>query len=254
MKISQKFVFAFSLVIITGCCKRPSMVRNAVTVTGDRLIKLTWSPNPESGTDFYRVYRCLSSSGYYELIAETPFEYFNDYAVYNGVTYFYALSAVNTCGEEGPLTDYLIYDTPRPQGFYASITDVSQNPATAGWDFSSYSRCDASSQVCDIYYEYTGSTGYIVCSDLSTDIQDMGWAYSFDDISYAPSGGWSPTGDAEAIVNHIYVIWTRTDNFAKIYVRQVTPTEIVFDWAYQTDPGNRELSIGLTDNNSVEIK
>lgn len=239
---------------IFGCCQRPDMVRNAVTVTGDRVVKIFWDKNDESNIDFYRVYRCYTASGYYELIAETHFEYFYDYAVTNGITYYYALSAVNGCGDEGSLTDYLIYDTPRPQGYFASICDITVNPELAGWDFSSYSHCDAQSPLCDIYYEVYNGTGYIVCADLSTDIQDMGWAYSFDDISYAPTTGWSTTGDATAVPNHIYVVWTRTNNYAKIYVRSVSSMEIIFDWAYQLEPGNRELSIGIRQNKSIETR
>ncbi|MBN1150125.1 hypothetical protein JXA84_02765 [candidate division WOR-3 bacterium] len=237
-----------------GCSQRPSMVQNAFTVTGDGEIRLYWDPNTESDIDFYRIYRSYTQSGFYELIAETPFECFIDYAVSNGVTYFYAVSAVNGYGEEGPLTNYLIYDTPRPEGYYASILDIYLDPSLAGWDFSSYSVCDAQSVVCDIYYEVYNGQGYIVCADLNTDIQDMGWVRCFDEISYAPTQGWSPTGDAVAIPNHVYIIWTRTDNYAKIFVRETNGDEIVFDWAYQLEPGNRELGINPDVYTSRETK
>lgn len=243
----KKFISAiiFIIIIFSGCLvyRIPSMVRYASSITGDNLIVLYWSYNPESNIDFYKIYRSLTPSGNYQLIAQTPYNEFCDYSVMNGITYFYAVSAINIHGEESPLTDYLIYDTPRPEGYYAYITDIYYFPETAGWDFSMFRACDANSQSCDIYYEYYRGTGYIVCGDIYTDIQDMGYAYTFDDVTYAPEYGWSPTGDEIVRIGHIYVIWTRDDHYAKIYVRNYDEYELLFDWAYQLDLGNRELSL-----------
>jgi hypothetical protein len=48
-------------------------------------------------------------------------------------------------------------------------------------------------------------------------------------------------------VGHCYVVWTRDDHYAKFRVTDIQPAaggvpdRVVFDWAYQVDPGNREL-------------
>ncbi|MEO0156993.1 MAG: hypothetical protein ABIL07_07755, partial [candidate division WOR-3 bacterium] len=68
-----------------------------------------------------------------------------------------------------------------------------------------------------------------------------GYTASFDEIGYAPDDGWSPTGIVEAIVGHTYVIWTWDNHFAKIRVASLKPGYVIFDWAYQVDPGNPEL-------------
>lgn len=250
-KIKKATEIICSLIIITlvtissGCYlyREPSMVRNAETVSGDNLVYLVWDRNHDSNIDYYRIYRSLTPSGEYRLIAETHYCDYYDYGVYNGVTYFYAISAVSIHGTEGPLTDYLIYDTPRPEGYYANMADMDYHPEHAGWDFSAFHNCDMNSSSCDIYYDYYQGTGYLVCADNYTDIQDLGYCYSFDDVTYAPEHGWSPSGEEIVSCGHIYVIWTRDNHFAKIYIRDYDSYEIIFDWAYQLDPGNRELGI-----------
>ena len=87
----------------------------------------------------------------------------------------------------------------------------------------------------------------MVAPFTDTDIQDAGYGSSLDAVDFAPSTGWSPSGTAELIVGHCYVvrITTTTANFyAKFRVTALTPDEVTFDWAYQTDPNNRELKSG----------
>lgn len=250
--MKKMFVVLFIILLSSCYYKRPQMIRNVKTISGDNVIYMSWDGCIGTDVDCFRVYRSNTQAGNYMLIAEIPYPYFDDYNVVNGVTYFYAISAINVRGEEGPLTDYIIYDTPRPEGYYANIADIYYYPEEGGWDFSAYRYCDYESPFCDIYYEVYQGTGYIVCADITTDIVDMGWVYSFDDISYAPEYGWSPTGDEIAIPGHVYIIWTRDDNYAKIMVREQNSRELIFDWAYQTDPGNRELSIEINNNAIIE--
>jgi len=47
----------------------------------------------------------------------------------------------------------------------------------------------------------------------------------------------------EVIFGHSYIIWTRDNHFAKLRVNGfIRAYGIVFDWAYQVDPGNPELA------------
>jgi hypothetical protein len=74
-----------------------------------------------------------------------------------------------------------------------------------------------------------------------TEIQDAGWAQSLDAVDFAPSAGWSPSGSVELVAGHCYVVWTHDDHYAKFRVTTVGPHRVQLDWAYQIDPGNREL-------------
>jgi hypothetical protein len=77
----------------------------------------------------------------------------------------------------------------------------------------------------------------------TTDIQDAGWRQDLDGVDYSPSLGWSPTGTAELVVGHCYIVWTHDDHFAKFRVTSLTPTQVTFDWAYQVAVGLRELGV-----------
>jgi hypothetical protein len=45
----------------------------------------------------------------------------------------------------------------------------------------------------------------------------------------------------EAIVGHCYIVWTHDNHFAKFRITSLDAQRVQFDWAYQVDPGNREL-------------
>ena len=101
----------------------------------------------------------------------------------------------------------------------------------------------------DIFFGYyVDTTGFIhqqiFVPDYSTDIQDAGYVSSLDAVDFAPESGWSPSGTVEAVAGHAYVVWTRDNHYAKFRVTAVGPTQVMLDWAYQIDPGNRELKAG----------
>ncbi|KPK99662.1 MAG: hypothetical protein AMJ91_07015, partial [candidate division Zixibacteria bacterium SM23_73_3] len=55
--------------------------------------------------------------------------------------------------------------------------------------------------------------------------------------------GWSQVGWVEVILGHSYIIWTRDNHYAKLRVVGFTRSYgVIFDWAYQVDPGNQELA------------
>jgi hypothetical protein len=133
-----------------------------------------------------------------------------------------------------------VHDTPRPEGYGVQLSDVKTSVTLSGYDFSTYSVTKYDDNWTDVFYETAGGVNYLeVWTD--TDIQDMGYTTSLDEITYAPASGWSPSRTVEAIAGHTYVVWTSDDHYAKVYVTSVTPTSITFSWAYQTAPGNREL-------------
>jgi len=124
--------------------------------------------------------------------------------------------------------------------YYGVMYDYHVFPSTAGYDFSTYSIGQYDDDFTDFFFENYNSRFYLnVWSD--TDIQDMGYSNSLDEISVAPESGWSPSRYTEAIEGHTYVIWTWDDHYAKVLVKSITSNSVVFDWAYQTATGNPEL-------------
>ena len=231
----------------------PAAPRGVYSVTGDHEVFLSWLDNTESDVLGYRVYRsdCADGPGCpYDLVTSTSSTSIVLSGLANGVTRYYAIAAFDRAGNESELSYETVFDTPRPEGFDAFLNNSEQTMGGAGWDFSAFIPRAADNPATDVYYGFNGGVHQMFAYDLATDIQDAGYAESLDAVDYAPVNGWSPTGTVELIVGHCYVVWTRDDHYAKFRVTELRPASgaapaiAVFDWAYQVDPGNRELRAG----------
>ena len=239
----------------------PAAPRGLFSVTGDGQVTLVWLANTETDVTGYRIYRadCGEPDCIYTRIAAIPATTGSEYVEYvvtglrNGETHFYAVAAVNRAGAEGDLSYNNVFDTPRPAGTGQTLNNFMVYSQNVGYDFSAASRTNGIAAPADIffgYYEDAAGIAYhqiftayddTTYSTFSTDIQDAGYVTSLDRVDFAPDSGWSSTGAVEAVVGHAYVVWTRDNHFAKIWVRAVDPATVTFDWAYQVAPGNREL-------------
>jgi hypothetical protein len=227
---------------------RPAPPQGVFSVTGDEAVYLYWYPNTEPDLAGYRVYRSLDPDRDYFLLAQLPpsATEFVDYGVTNGVTYYYALTAFDTEGLESRFNPELIFDTPRPEGT-VTLWNAVDRPDDCGYDFSSGRILPWDHPETDIFFEYTPEGGYRIYAantgqQAPTDIQDAGFVDP-DVIDWAPEDGWSFQGWAEAIPGHTYVVWTRDDHYAKIFVQGVDTEAVDLYWAYQVDRGNQELSV-----------
>lgn len=222
----------------------PAAPRGLYSVTGDQQVTLRWLANTESDVIGYRVYSSTCASGStcpYDRVGTATGTSFVVTGLNNGATRYYAIAAVDVAGNESPLTPEDIFDTSRPAGSGATLGNFVSSTSGAGWDFSAAISRSSADVLTDVYYGYNGSVHQMFARDLSTDIQDMGYASSLDVIDFAPSAGWSPSGTVELIPGHCYVVWTRDDHYAKFRVTGLTSSLTVFDWAYQTAAGNGEL-------------
>ncbi len=236
-----------TLVFVTGC-KAPNGVDTIApyppqglgTISLDNAVQIDWLPSQDANVDGYNIWRNLAPTGRFVMIGSTSQTYYVDATANNGTTYYYRVSAFDVAGNESEMSLEVVHDTPRPEGYGVQLSDAGTVPALGGYDFSAYSVERYDDTVTDVFFERAGGVNYLdVWSD--TDIQDMGYTTSLDEITAAPSNGWAPSKSVEAIAGHTYVVWTWDDHYAKMYVTSVSPTSITFDWAYQTTPGNREL-------------
>ncbi len=236
-----------ALVLAIGCktateadTTPPLPPQGISTISLDHAIDISWLPSQEPDVSGYNVWRNGSASGHFILIGTTSHAYFVDDAALNGTTYYYRLSAFDFGGNESALSAEVAYDTPRPEGYDVTLSDRTLDPASSGYDFSAFVAKRYDDHSTDIFFQNAGGVYYLnVWSD--SDIQDMGYTSSLDEISSAPVSGWAPSKSAEAIPGHTYVVWTWDDHYAKVLVKTVSPSTITFDWAFQTAPGNREL-------------
>lgn len=218
----------------------PSIPTAIFTISLDNAVQLDWASNTEEDLAGYHVWVSNRYDGSYTRIGSTKYPQFVDYGAENGVTYYYGVTAYDFDGNESEISRDVVYDTPRPEGYNVELYDYVWFPEASGYDFSTYSVGIYDDNFTDVFFENAGGVFYLnVWSD--TDIQDMGFTATLDDISVAPTNGWSPSGSAEAIKGHTYVVWTWDDHYAKVRVKDVTDSQVVFDWAYQTAPANPEL-------------
>jgi len=221
----------------------PAAPRGFYSVTGDGQVNLHWLPNTEQDVAGYRLYMapCASGSGCpYDRVGSTSATQFVVDGLTNGVTRFYAVAAVDHAGNESALSYETVFDTPRPAGS-ASLNNFVNGTAGAGWDFSAFATRSSGDPQVDIFFGYNGSVYQMFTPDVQTDIQDAGYASNLDAVDFAPADGWSPTGTAELIPGHCYIVWTRDDHYAKFRVTSVSASVVTFNWAYQTAAGNPEL-------------
>ena len=221
------------------------------SVTGDGQVRLQWLENTEGDLAGYRLYAAPCASGSscpYDRIGSTSATQFTVTGLTNGVTRYYAVSAVDRAGNESALSYGTVFDTPRPTGA-TTLTNFTVQSGTAGWDFNTFTRRAWDDVATDIYYGDNGSVKQMFTTSVEvtpgnfayTDIQDAGYASSLDKVDFAPTDGWSPTGTVELIPGHCYVVWTWDDHYAKFRVTELLSNYVNIDWAYQTATGNREL-------------
>ena len=256
-----KLLGVLILLIMAGCrlvepdTEPPAVPVGLTSITGDREVYLCWYPNQEEDLGGYKVYRSLQPYGFYRLIAVVHSPYYVDEGLTNGVTYYYAVSAFDRAGNESDLTPEIVHDTPRPEGRGVILLDYRSYPSSSGFSFALEEPVHYSSNSCDIYYEYDDDYGlhFMNVTD-GTDIQDFGYTESLDEINWAPESGWSGLGWVELIEGHSYIVWTRDNHFAKFRVTELGEGFVKFDWAYQVDPGNPELSAELSSDNAEEVR
>lgn len=231
----------------------PAAPRGAYSVTGDGQVFLHWLANTESDLAGYRIYEspCATGSGcLYQRIGITTGTSFRVDGLANGETRFFDVSAVDVAGNESEPSDLILFDTPRPEGVGRVLANYVESTPGSGYDFSDFAVRDWDHAETDMFFGYDGSVYQMFVPDLGTDIQDAGFGDDLDVVDYAPTAGWSPSGSVEMVVGHCYIVWTRDDHYAKFRVTQIRPAEtgvparVVLDWAYQVDPGNRELRAG----------
>jgi hypothetical protein len=227
----------------------PSAPTGVSVINGDNRVDIYWNANRESDVAGYNIYYSYTYDGKYTLIGSTVNNYFIDDGAVNGETYYYAVTAYDYNGNESDLSRDVVYSTPRPEGFNQAIYDYLNFPNTGGFSFFDYSVVPYDDQSSDFFFENYEGTFYLDVWDDS-DIQDMGPTTDIYDIPYAPTGGWSTTKDAIAVVGHTYVIWTFDNHYAKVRIKNITADRLVFDWAFQLVQGETQLKPSIKDRSS----
>ncbi len=248
MKTTSKILsLIISALILSSCgvndpfgfldTQPPAPPSGIVVINGDQRVDLSWKQSRDNDVAGYNIYSSYSYDGRYTLIGSSNDNYFIDFDVSNGTTYYYAVTAYDYVGNESDLSYDVIYTTPRPEGFNQSIFDYRNFPNSGGYTFNTYSVVAYDDKSADFFFENYDGVFYLDVWDDS-DIQDMGTTIDIYDVAEAPVSGWSASKDEIAIVGHTYVIWTWDNHFAKVRIKSINNDRIIFDWAFQLDEGN----------------
>ncbi|MBI5476946.1 MAG: hypothetical protein HY964_09465 [Ignavibacteriales bacterium] len=238
------------LILFVGCDDRilyqennsPLPPKGLSAFALDNNVEISWLPNGEGDINGYNVFVSTSLNGKYQFIGSVKDEIFYDRGAKNGITYYYKVSAYDLDGFESPLSRENVFATPRPEGFNVVLENYRNQPGLAGYDFSTNTVGLYNDLYTDIYFEYYNGGYYMVVWN-DTEIQDMGYTASLDDIIKSPTRGWSPTKDVRLILGHTYVIQTWDYHYAKIRLISSSQDEVSFDWAYQLQAENSFLKV-----------
>jgi hypothetical protein len=235
-------------------------------------IYLGWSDNPflsdPEGFYQYRVYSASYSlddnlcGTDWVLEGTTVAPEFISGALTNGVPRCFGVSAESVEGWES-LWSPLRADTPRPDARNVVLYADPVNPALAGFrfwqDLNGNGQADpnelgliqsSGSASADFWVDRDAGTFemFFVPSRANTQVQqyDTGPLDDLTSIDFAPLGGYTRSA-IEVLPGFGYVFeMDGGDGFARYGA--IRPTHvgrdfIIFDWSYQTDPGNPELEI-----------
>jgi len=171
-------------------------------------------------------------------------------ALANGVPQCYEVTAVSLDGIESDPSP-LRNDTPRPDGLNVLLYTTDTLAGTvSGFTFASGGNLavvgSAGSGTNDFTVTHDSSGTYLVPQRSGVTMTPYGNQpiAALTSIDVAPANGYSATG-FQALPRWGYVF--QIDNGGAFYqygalrVSAVGPNYVIFDWSYQTDPGNPEL-------------
>lgn len=233
---------------------------------------IVWGDRSRDATDFsfYRVYQAAPDGTDY-LLGETDSEGFIDLLAGNGLTYDYFVTAVDVDGHEGA-SSTLASGTPRPDYTAQLLYDYFDDGSASGFRFP---EDDADGSILpgddpDAHFSVerdgnglwwlrpTVTAGtWVYAQGFFSSTLKCGVAADDDclDATVAPSGTTGYTQDPIAIdPEYIYFLEVIGDDgefhYGAIRITMQGENQnggvVIFDWAYQLQPGNPELVPGAS--------
>jgi hypothetical protein len=241
----------------------PPVPTGAQVVALDDAAYFVWGTNARSSAaDFshYRVYQDAGGTSY--LLGETDSEGFLDLLAANGTTYSYFVTSIDTDGHESS-GSAAAAGTPRPDFTAKFMYDFFAVPGQSGFlfqtDESSEAVGDGSSGANWDFRLETDVDGWWLVPNTGVSIYDAGFTTALKcgvgadagcvDVSVAPSSGYT-AADLPLAVESSYVVritlGTAT-NYGVIRVTHLGHDQdanpfMIFDWAFQIQPGNPNLA------------
>ena len=242
----------------------PPVPADLGVVALDHANYLSWASNAHSEADFshYRVYLRAADGASY-LLGETDLEGFLDQLAQNGLTYTYFVTALDELGHESA-GSAVAEGTPRPDYEGEWIYDYFDRPADSGFRFRTSDVDDPVVSGDDPLRHFrleTDASGWWLVPGPGADVYPWSWTTSAlkcgvaadpgcSDLTEAPTSGYVRT-DLELLPQSTYVLRVEGDDGQARYgalrvillgTDQDGHGLMIFDWAYQLQPGNPALA------------
>ena len=232
------------------------------SITLNQAIHLYWSDNAfqnaDGGFKQYRVYSASYSlddnlcGTVWSLEGTTISPEFLASALTNGVSRCFGVSAESIEGWESLWSD-LVADTPRPDARNVLIFPFQADATRSGFRFAGAVQLGVVGAGDDVNMDFwvdrdVNGDLWIEPVRAGTEVALYGSAPVADltSIDVAPETGFARTA-IQAVPGYGYVFqMSGGDGFARFGALRVTHASsqyMIFDWSYQTDPGNPELSV-----------
>lgn len=236
------------------------------SISLDSAIQLSWSPNSRTSAPnlfaYYRVYsspfdldagRC--DDVHWVLEGSTVSEDFLATGLDDGVPRCFDVSTVSSDGHESAWATPR-HDTPRHDARNAIVDALQSAAATSGFKFVDATSATSarfgvvlSGSRADLDFRVERrSDGSLWLTPVRSDVRVALYATSpvadLTSIDVAPARSAFSTGAIEAVPGYAYVFETQLADglhYAAVRVTHVNANYVIFDWAYQSDPGNPEL-------------
>jgi hypothetical protein len=232
-------------------------------------VHLQWSDNAyrsdPSGFAHYRIYSAdynldnSTCAAAWSLEGTTVASSFLAADLTNGRPRCFGVSAVTIEGFES-LWSPLRYDTPRPDGRNLVLFTTAADPSRSGFRFFLDANNDGlagplelglvgagASSAMDFFVQKDAGGNLLLVPQRSSTTVRLYGAGPVADLTYidiAPVGGYARTA-LQAVPQYGYVFkMNEGDGFYRygaLRVSAVGTDYVIFDWSYQTDPGNPEL-------------
>jgi len=245
----------------------PPPVPTQVGVTAlDNALYVHWSAASRAASDFsfYRLY-LAGSDGTDYLLGETDSEGFLDLLAANGSTFQYYVTAVDDQGHESAASA-LASGTPRPDYHGEYLYDFTDQPALSGFRFQEDENTNpiVSGNSSDRHFRLeVDNAGWWLVPGTDTQIYPVGFPTTAlkcgpgadatcSDVTLAPTSGFT-SQDVPVDTQTSYVLRVRGDDgqmhYAVIRVDLLGFDQngyalMIFDWAYQLQANNPDLSPG----------
>jgi hypothetical protein len=147
---------------------------------------------------------------------------------------------------EDPVVTPMPFDGPEPstpvvqQGrvrriVQVELTDCVEDPPHSGYCLTEEKVVSCDDSTVDMYLAVSPRDGYALIVPEDTDIKDLGPYRAVEDVRTFRPTDWSPNHAVTLTAGNVYVVWTCTDDFFLVSVRDLRENRVIIEWLWHSN-------------------